>query len=154
MFVYRLCSRRYPANDGLGASLYGGRWNHKGTPVIYASASRALCALEVMVNLRDLANDYVVIAVELPDDLTMTRIPTAALPRDWAGHVPSIETADYGTQWARELGSAVLIVPSAIIPQEQNYILNPRHPEFARLQFRAPEPFSFDERLRHAWRNM
>jgi hypothetical protein len=69
MIVYRFASRRYPGNDGLGASLYGGRWNHKGTPVIYAAASRALCALEILANAGELASDYVVIPIDLPDAL-------------------------------------------------------------------------------------
>jgi RES domain-containing protein len=60
MIVYRLGSARYPANDGLGASLYGGRWNHKGTSVIYTAASRALCALEVLANADELGADYVI----------------------------------------------------------------------------------------------
>lgn len=71
MLVYRLGSRRYPANDGLGASLNGGRWNHKGIPAIYAAASRALCALEVLANAYELAGDYVVTPIELPDDLAV-----------------------------------------------------------------------------------
>lgn len=67
MIVYRLGSSRYPANDGLGASLYGGRWNHKGTPVIYTAASQALCALDVLANADELAADYAVTRIELPD---------------------------------------------------------------------------------------
>jgi RES domain-containing protein len=72
MQIYRLGSSRYPQNDGLGASLYGGRWNHKGTPVIYGAASRALCALEVLANADELAADYVVTPIQIPDDLAVT----------------------------------------------------------------------------------
>ena len=72
MVVYRLGSGRYPANDGLGASLYGGRWNHKGTPVIYTAASRALCALEILANADELAGDYLFTPIEVPDDLSAT----------------------------------------------------------------------------------
>ena len=83
MLVYRLGSSRYPANDGLGASLYGGRWNYKGTPVIYSAASRALCALEVLANADELAGDYVITPIELPDDLDYTSRPVGTLPLNW-----------------------------------------------------------------------
>jgi RES domain-containing protein len=66
MIVYRLGSARYPANDGLGASLYGGRWNHKGTSVIYTAASRALCALEVLANANELGADYALLHSNYP----------------------------------------------------------------------------------------
>jgi RES domain-containing protein len=69
VLIYRLGSTRYPANDGLGASIYGGRWNRKGTHAIYAAASRALCALEVNANANELGGDYVVTPIELPDDI-------------------------------------------------------------------------------------
>lgn len=75
MLVYRLASTRYPANDGLGASLYGGRWNYKGTPVIYTGATRALCALEILANADELAGDYMVTPIDLPDDLGRMVLP-------------------------------------------------------------------------------
>ena len=151
MLVYRLGSRRYPANDGQGANLYGGRWNHKGTPVIYAAASRALCALEVLANASELPVDYVVTPIELPNDLPIITLPIDGLPLKWNAAQPTSETADIGTAWARKLESVVLVVPSAVITQEQNYILNPHHDDFLRVRFLPPEPFHFDERLRRAW---
>ena len=151
MLVYRLGSRRYPANDGLGASLYGGRWNHKGTPVIYAAASRALCALEVLANANGLADDYIVTPIELPDDLSVITLPIDGLPSGWNVPQATTETADMGTAWAARLESVVLLVPSTVIAQEQNYILSPRHPDFSGVRFLVPEPFHFDDRLRRAW---
>jgi len=148
--VYRLGSSRYPANDGLGASLYGGRWNHKGTPVIYAAASRALCALEVLTNADELAGDYVVTPIEVPDDLGSTALSIEALPPNWDAGQSTSDTADVGTDWARSLTTAVLVVPSAVIPRERNYLLNPRHPDFRKIRFLRPEPFCFDDRLRRA----
>jgi RES domain-containing protein len=151
MLVYRLGSRRYPANDGLGASLYGGRWNHKGTPVIYAAASRALCALEVLANASDLPDDYVLTPIELPDGLGVISLLTDGLPPGWSAARSIKETADLGTAWAERLESVVLVVPSALIAQEQNYILNPRHSDFSKIRFLTPEAFRFDDRLRRAW---
>lgn len=132
----------------MGASLYGGRWNHKGTPAIYTGASRALCALEVLVNADELADDYVSIAIEIPDDLAILSLSIGDLPAGWDSN-PSVDaTQDIGTQWAAALTTAVLRVPSAVIPREYNYILNPAHPDFQRIRFSHPEPFRFDRRLR------
>ena len=151
MLIYRLGSGRYPPNDWLGASLYGGRWNHKGTPAIYAAASRALCALEVLANANELAGDYIATPIELPDDLAVRRVSIDSLPSDWDAAQATTGTADIGTEWAERLETVVLVVPSAIIAQEQNYILNPRHPDFSRVRFLTSEPFHFDDRLRRAW---
>src|SRR5258708_7764470 len=120
MVVYRLGSVRYPANDGLGASLYGGRWNHKGVPVIYTAASRALCALEVLANADELAGEYIITPVEVPDDLSATTLSIETLPSNWDASQPKDDTADIGTTWANSLISAVLVVPSAVIPREHN----------------------------------
>jgi RES domain-containing protein len=151
MIVYRLGSQRYPANDGLGASLYGGRWNHKGTPVIYTAGSRALCALEVLATADELASDYVVTPIEVPNDVIVRTLSVDALPTNWDAGEPTNDTRNIGTDWAKALRSAVLAVPSAVIPREYNYILNPRHPDFARIRFSSPEPFYFDDRLGRVW---
>ena len=149
MVIYRLGSGRYPANDGLGASLYGGRWNHKGTAVIYAAASRALCALEVLANANELAVNYIVTPIEVPEDLGKTALSVETLPSGWDAVQSITATADIGTDWANS--STTSVVPSAVIRREQNYILNPRHPDFAKICFLSPEPFYFDDRLRRAW---
>jgi len=151
MVVYRLGSGRYPANDGLGASLYGGRWNHKGTPVIYTAASRALCALEILANADELAGDYLFTPIEVPNDLSATTLSIESLPPNWDASEPTHDTAEIGTDWAKRLTSAALVVPSAVIPREHNYILNPAHPDFSKLRFLSPEPFYFDDRLGRAW---
>ena len=114
----------------MGASLYGGRWNHKGNAVIYTAESRSLCALEILANADELADDYVATPIEMPDELDITR--------------------DIGTNWQKALATAVLSVPSAVIPRERNYILNPAHPDFNRIRFSSPEPFYFDDRLGRA----
>ena len=151
MYVYRLGSSRYPANEGLGASLYGGRWNYKGTPIIYCAASRALCALEVLANADELAADYVITPIGVPEDLNVARRSIESLPLNWDSSEPVVETRNIGTDWANGSVTAVLIVPSAIIAREYNYLLNPRHPDFGKIQFFSPEPFHFDHRLGRAW---
>jgi RES domain-containing protein len=116
VIVFRLVSSRYLANDGLGASLYGGRWNHKGTAVIYTAESRALCALEVLVNSEELAGDYVAVSIDVPDEIAVQVISIADLPQGWNASAATDVTRDIGTTWASRLATAVLSVPSAVIP--------------------------------------
>jgi RES domain-containing protein len=120
--------------------------------VIYAAASRALCALEVLANANELPGDYLVVPIELPDDLAVIRLSVDRLPSNWDAAQPTTGTADIGTEWAERLETVVLVVPSAIIAPEWNYILNPRHPDFSRIGFLTSELFRFDDRLRRTWR--
>jgi RES domain-containing protein len=147
MFVYRIGSSRYPANDGNGAALYGGRWNHKGTPLIYAAENRALCALEILAGGRELANDYISIPIEIPDDIPCRTLSIPELPQGWDSAEHANSTRDLGTTWAGAKETVVLVVPSAVLPRERNYLINPRHPDFSRIIFHEAEPFSFDRRL-------
>jgi RES domain-containing protein len=151
VLVFRIGSSRYPAHDGKGASLYGGRWNHKGTAVIYTAESRALCALEVLANADELADDYMVTPIEMLDQVTMTRLYISELPVNWDAGEPTNATRDIGAAWTKGLSTAVLAVPSAVIPREWNFILNPAHPAFSGFQFLEAEPFYFDDRLGRAW---
>lgn len=136
------------AFSGEGAARTGGRWNSRGRHVVYASETRALALLETLVHLDfPVAFHYVFIRIEFPDAV-LTRLETETLPRDWQADPPSGSTRKIGDIWLRKNRSAVLAVPSAIVSEETNFLLNPRHPDFARLKFTAPEPFSLDPRLR------
>ena len=147
MFIYRVASRRYAADNCEGARLYGGRWNNAGTAVIYASATRSLAALEVIVHNGAIPTDYRVIVIELPEGLSMESVTADELPDGWPGDIPDLETAVHGSEWATSLRSAVLRVPSAVIPYEHNYILNPQHPDFATIRFAVPAGEFIDHRL-------
>jgi len=95
----------------------------------------------------DLAKDYVGIPAEIPDSVKITLVRIPDLPRAWR-HLPRPQAlADLGSCWAAARETAVLAVPSAIIPHEFNYLLNPLHPHFKRVRIGRPEPFSFDPRL-------
>jgi RES domain-containing protein len=107
----------------------------------------------VLANAGELAGEYVVTPIELPDDLGATTLSIETLPSNWDAGQPTDETAEIGTHWANHLTTAVLVVPSAVIPRECNCILNPRHPDFCRIRFLSPEPFHFDARLRRTWLN-
>jgi RES domain-containing protein len=134
MFVYRIASRRYAADNSEGARLYGGRWNKPGTAVIYAATTRSLAALEVIVHNGGIPGDYRVIAIEL-SGLAIQEIVMSQLPDRWPDEESLPTTANLGTEWVDSGTTAVLRVPSAVIPEEHNYILNPQHPEFKRIHF-------------------
>ena len=148
--VWRITRAKHAAFDGHGARRHGGRWNRAGTPVVYTSASLALAALELFVNLErpNPPGDLVAISADIPETLTISRVPPAELPPSWRSYPPPEALADLGTRWARELKSLVLAVPSAVIPQELNYLLNPLHSDFKRIRAGKPEAFRFDPRLR------
>jgi RES domain-containing protein len=149
--VWRLASARYGdhAFDGEGARLYGGRWNHPGTAVVYCSATLSLATLEYFVNLEpDLAPpSLVAVAADLPAGLDVEALEVEALPVSWRTYPAPERLRDLGTGWVRSGRTAVLQVPSSVIPHEMNVLLNPAHPDFSRIHIRAAEPFSFDPRM-------
>ncbi len=149
--VWRLASARYSdhAFDGEGARLYGGRWNHPGTSMVYCSSTLALAALEFFVHLEpDLAPpDLVAVAADLPAGLDVEALEVEALPANWRTYPAPERLRDLGTGWVRSGRTAVLQVPSSVIPHEMNVLLNPAHPDFARIHIREAEPFSFDPRM-------
>jgi RES domain-containing protein len=149
--VWRLTSARYGASafDGEGARLYGGRWNHPGIAVVYCSATLSLAALEYFVHVEpDLApSSLVAVAADLPAGLDVEALEVEALPADWRTYPGPERLRDLGTGWVRAGRTAVLQVPSSVIPHEMNVLLNPAHPDFARIHIRGAEPFSFDPRV-------
>jgi RES domain-containing protein len=148
LIVYRIGSSRYPANDGEGAKRHSGRWNHKGTALIYTSHSVSLCAPEILANSSRLPTGSIVVEIQIPDSLIVRTVEISELPRGWDDPNPSDDTRDIGTNWAREGATAILSVPSSIISRERNYLLNPNHSEFPQIRFGIPEPFQFDSRLK------
>jgi RES domain-containing protein len=145
--VYRLV-RKERAGDALsgeGARVYGGRWNPRGTAVVYASESRALAVLETFVHLTLEARtmQFLLYAITLPKRARVQRYT-----RRRAG--ARANSQERGRAWLDEGSALALVVPSVIVPQEMNYVLNVRHPQFAQVQLGGPEPFSFDQRL---WRS-
>lgn len=145
---FRLSSGRFPANVGAGAALHGGRWNPKGVEVIYAAATVSLAALEVLVHYAVLPRDFVATEIQIPAAVAIEVVSPRDLPSDWDGLSPSAATQNIGRKWAAEHRSAVLCVPSAIVPAERLYVLNPKHPDFRRIEFLTPVPFGFDHRLK------
>lgn len=149
-FVWRLAKAGYASFDGEGARLYGGRWNHPGIRAVYASESLSLAALEYFVNLdTDLAPDRLVsLRAEIPRRIEQEIVETGDLPKHWRTCPAPEALQDIGTEWLRRGETAVLSVPSAVVPEERNYLLNPAHREFSRIRIGRPRPFQFDPRMR------
>lgn len=136
------------AFDGEGAWLYGGRWNSAGVPMVYASEHQSLAALEVRVHIdrtrrRQL---YKCFAIHF-DEQWMNLFSASGLPKDWRQEPPPPSLQLLGDHWVKSGASAILAVPSVVIPKELNYLINPRHPDFARVKIEKPTDFAFDQRL-------
>jgi len=151
LLVWRLVKERHADNafDGEGARLYGGRWNSPGRGIVYTSGSLALAALETLVHLDPALPlpRFLAFPVRLPPGM----VAAAELPPaySFAGPLPALpETRRIGDRWFAEGRHLAFSVPSVIVPQELNVLLNPHHPDFAKLPVGAPVAFAVDTRLR------
>lgn len=147
--VWRLVTARFAesAFTGEGARLYGGRWNRKGVPLVYTSCTQSLAMLEMLVQDDPLRARYAMIRATIPRGVKIERVALEILPADWRELAARERLQVIGTAWAKQLSSAVLAVPSAVIPAESNYLLNPLHPAFAKIEFGEPQTFITDLRL-------
>jgi RES domain-containing protein len=150
MIVYRVAKTKY-INDlsGSGARLYGGRWNHKGVGIIYASETRALATVEYLVHvpLAIVPDDLSIASIEVPDDVTAREILISELPGNWRSFPPPIELAELGTGWALSNETLLLRVPSAVVAHEFNILINPLHPDMKSAVVSYIENYKFDNRL-------
>ncbi len=150
MLVYRIARATYAQDfSGEGARLYGGRWNHKGTRVIYTSAHISLAFLELLVNADhwQLEGQFKLITFSVPEEIVIETVDRDGLPGDWRSAPESAETRDTGTSWVQRAGSVILSVPSAVIPAEKNYLLNPQHRDFERIHPVRVDDFDVDARF-------
>ena len=147
--VWRITTARFAATafSGEGARLYGGRWNPKGFELVYTAESRSLALLEMMVQDAPLRARYLLVPAQLPDTVSMTHINAADLPTDWRQLDQRDALQRLGRDWLAQGLSAVLAVPSAVLPAERSYLLNPRHPDFAQIVLGQPEVLDTDMRL-------
>ena len=149
--AWRIVKRKFvrEAFAGEGARRYGGRWNSPGTRIVYTSANPGLAALEVLVHLEDerqLRQHYLVVPVTIPE-ACVEEVAPDMLPRRWASDPPPATLRHIGDKWVSEGRSVALKVPSAVVPLDFNYLLNPLHRDFAKLQIGTPQKFRFDPRL-------
>ena len=147
--VWRVTTARLAesAFSGEGARLYGGRWNPKGWPTVRAAQSQSLTLLELLVQDDPLRAHYVPIPANIPAGLAKTRVGAEALPADWRTIGARATLQEIGRAWLDSGKTAVLSIPSAVVPAERNYLLNPRHPDFTHIEIRAPLSLDVDTRL-------
>lgn len=147
--LWRVVKRQHIATafDGKAAQRFGGRWNLPGRRAVYASATKSLAMLEILVHL-DVGTalpEFAAFSFEL-DDALIDLLP-ARLPREWRSARGMLITQQLGDDWLATNRNVALSVPSAVVPEESNYVLNPAHPAFADLQFGRALPFTLDVRL-------
>jgi len=147
--VWRIARRIHGLDRlGAGARANGGRWNEVGTPAIYAGSTIAIAALETFVHVAGIVPaDLVLVRIELPARCSTERPRFADLPRDWASVPAGPGSMAFGSKWALENRSLVLYVPSALIAEELNVVLNPSHPEFGGVKMTVQRPFRYDARM-------
>jgi len=156
MQVWRICGQKFAADafSGEGPRLFSGRWNPKGVPMVYTSAHLSLAAMEVFVHLEirtepdDLMAVSAVLPVHEPTLLLQGEKLVKELPSNWR----SLENAilqRIGANWVNTRTSLALMVPSAVIDSEWNVLINPQHPDAARIEIGKPKPFRFDPRMFH-----
>jgi RES domain-containing protein len=136
------------AFSGEGARLYGGRWNSSGISMVYASEHQSLAAFEVRVHIdkTSMGMRYKCFAFHFDDDL-MKAFPIRLLPKNWQEEPPPASLQQIGDAWAKAESSVILAVPSVVIPDERNYLINPKHHDFRKIKIDPPSDFAFDRRL-------
>jgi RES domain-containing protein len=137
------------AFTGERARRVSGRWNHEGIPVIYVSESLALSVVEKFVHLGFDASHikFVYFKIDIPDGVSVEKLKSSDLPDDWTAKPPQDSTKEIGSDWARKSETAVLRVPSVLVPKSWNYLLNPSHHDFNNIHISDPMPFVFDSRM-------
>jgi RES domain-containing protein len=148
--TWRIFKTRYESDafNGEGARLYGGRWNSVGVAVVYTAGSLSLAILELLVHL-DRSNvlpSYSICPVNFDESLVKA-VDIKDLPPDWQESPSSHFLQELGDEWIAKATSVVLRVPSAVVPQENNYLINPRHKDFKKLKLGTPNSLKLDTRL-------
>lgn len=151
MEVYRLTRRKFAGKnpfDGEGSFLFGGRWSSIGTRLCYAATHRSLAILEYRahIELALMPDDLVIATLEIPDDVSIP--PTPALPESWKEYPAPASLRKTGDRFIAEARGAMMLIPSVLVPQENNVMLNPLHADAARMvRQRRLVPFHYDRRL-------
>jgi RES domain-containing protein len=149
MRVWRIARLAYPLLDGEGARLNGARWNSPGLPVVYTAGSLALAIVELLVHTDPdlIPADLTAFEIDVPDSVSQRSSPASELPAGWDDQDDLSLARAVGDEWLRSHTTCILAVPSAIVPEEMNYLINPTHPEAAAITIVSSRPFSFDPRL-------
>lgn len=151
MEVFRITKKEYASDlSGLGAKTYGGRWNSEGTSMVYTSSHASLAALELACHTGGILGikNFILTCFWIEPKADEKTIELESLPPDWQQYPASDNLAQIGDAWIKSFDSLLLRVPSAIIPEEYNILLNPLHPKLQKyVSVKWAKPFTFDPRL-------
>ena len=148
MIVHRICNSLYSDDlSGNGAKLFGGRWNSRGIPMLYVSEHISLAVLEMLVNnqFKDFSIELCLIRISIPDTIEIKEIKLNKLKLEWN------EDFSYskfiGNEFIKSMNNLILKVPSAVIGEEHNFLINPLHADFKKIKIADTKQFKTDERL-------
>jgi RES domain-containing protein len=150
MEVFRLSREKFSSPlSGVGAAIKGARWNSVGIEMIYTAANRSLAMAEVAVHfsISTIPEDYVMITIYIPDDISMKKIDVSELPPLWNAFPHPQSTQVFGDKFILENRYCVLQIPSSVTQGDYNLLINPNHVEFKRISIIDIRKFSFDQRL-------
>ena len=150
MNVFRIASTEHIRDlSGIGARLYGGRWNKKGVSVVYTSESKSLATVEYLVHVPIAIRpvNLSLACIDIPEDLVPDEIFISNLPEYWREYPAPVELAQIGSEWAEAKRSLLLKVPSVVVEGEYNILINPNHPDLQRVTIAYVEEYRFDPRL-------
>lgn len=151
MEVFRLSQTQFSMDlSGQGAKLYGGRWNSIGTPMLYTSSHISLCALELACNSGGLIGlkNLALTCITISNKAIIEKLDLKDLPKNWNTYPSSNANKIQGDQFLRSTPAIALAVPSVLVPEEFNYLINPLHPSFEKwVQILWNKPFTFDNRI-------
>ncbi len=148
MIVYRICNSLYKDDiSGVGASVKGARWNSSGTSMLYTAEHISLCALEMLVNiiLTEVKHNFHLLHITVPDNAAISSISIQKLKNTW--REDKSYTNFIGNEFCKNKDSLILKVPSSVITEECNYLINPKHTDFKKIKILESKPFIFDKRL-------
>jgi RES domain-containing protein len=150
MEVYRLSRKKFAGIlSGKGAAIKGARWNSSGVEVIYTAGNRSLAMAEVAVHftLATIPEDYMMLTIFIPDDISLKKINVSDLPADWNTFPHPITTQALGDEFTANNKYCVLQIPSAVTQGDYNLLINPNHHDFKRIKILSAEKFPFDKRI-------
>ena len=147
MILYRIVKCAYADLSGTGARLYGGRWNSEGRSAVYLTSSRSLAVLEALVHISptNLPNDFCIMTIDAPDNVF--EIPINKLPKNWDEYPEPNSLKQLGNNFLLNQKHLLVKVPSAIVNEEYNYLLNPLHQDAGLVKILSTKPFVFEQRL-------
>jgi len=150
MEVYRLSREKYAGTlSGVGAAIKGARWNSTGVEMIYTAANRSLAMAEVAVHLTlaTLPDDYMILTINIPDEINIKVVAEKELPADWKEFPHPASTQKFGDAFVLENKYGVLKIPSVVIKGDYNFLINPNHRDFSKIKITKIEKFPFDKRI-------